>query len=506
MTAEQRDISEKIRAYMEAGPSPELDPGATLRCLNALRQVTLSPALVDGFKFLATGGSVKVENKDFVRGSPKLSFVCDSTAEFYKRHADVGQIIHVPQGVDHYPDIKKYLVSKGIPEDAICFMAPGEVRNGFLPGGDRGNDVKEELTHRFNNPNDKLKIIIGSDTIIEGVNLNGNTVPTYECELPWNPTAVDQLRGRSWRQGNKQGKVHMVFPLMNDSIDSFMYQKHDEKGSRLNTIWDSHEDKIDVDGIDPERIKFNLIKDPKKRADLFIKDKTADLTMKMKIAQATSDKIHSIAGEWELLNKTNIECSKEIEDMKKAIAAFNAKTDQAIIREHDLDFSTSWRNSIYSNDSGYYIHASGRNIKEARENYVKEIKNKMADSQNSIQRNKGKMETIDNTLKRYGITDAGNSAMIERNRKKYSEEGMMYKAQIAGIEGGRERYIKEAAAQIKAESQPGQAVSAAVETTTRRILLDMYDFETVENREKAKKGDPVLLLDRYINAGKRSVA
>jgi diaminopimelate dehydrogenase len=33
-----------------------------------------------------------------------------------------------------------------------------------------------------------------------------------------------------------------------------------------------------------------------------------------------------------------------------------------------------------------------------------------------------------------------------------------------------------------------------------------YDFETVENREKTKRGDPVLLLDRYISAGKRSVA
>jgi hypothetical protein len=155
-TAEQRDITEKIRAYMEAGPDPKKDPGATLRCINALRQAALSPALVDGFKFLdpiAMGtagireGSIRVKNKQFVEGSPKMTFVADTTANLYKQHPDKGQIIHLPQGISHYEDVKKYLVSKGVPADAIAFVAPE-----YLRSGDKGNDDKEEIKNAFNDP------------------------------------------------------------------------------------------------------------------------------------------------------------------------------------------------------------------------------------------------------------------------------------------------------------------------------------------------------------------
>jgi len=506
MTAEQRDISEKIRAYLEAGPDPEKDPGATLRCLNALRRATLSPILVDEFMFLddtaaAMAGirenMIRVKNRNFVEDSPKMKFVGDSSAAFYKANPKVGQIIHVPQGIEYYPAIKKYLVSQGIPEDAICFMAPKpkglapapkvkgqKTKEEFLPGGDDGNDKKEELKERFNNPNDKLKIIIGSDTIIEGVNLNGNTVPTFECEIPWNPTDTDQLRGRSWRQGNKQGKVHMIFPLMNDSIDSFMYQKHDEKGSRLNTIWNSQENKIDVGGIDPEQIKFSLIKDPKKRADLYIKEKTADLTMKHKIAAATSDKIFAFAGDWNELNDDSQEYQKEIADRRKALEAFNAKTDEQIIEENNLDFTDTRFGEHFYDD---YASVSGKTIKEIRDNYNKRVKDDISGYQKSIQRNKGKMETIDNTLKRYGISDPENAIEIEKVRKRFSNEAIKHKAQIAEIEGNRDRFIKEAEAQIKAETKPGNSVDAAVKIYTQKVLEDMYPFEVVEKRQARSK-------------------
>ncbi|GHU65033.1 hypothetical protein FACS189447_03250 [Spirochaetia bacterium] len=508
-TAEQRDVTEKIRAYMEAGPDPKEDPGATLRCINALRQMALSPSLVHGFAFLdpiakSLAGieedQVHIENRDFVKSSPKLSFICDSLSDIYKKHPDKGQIIHLPQGVEHYGDVKKYLVSKGIPADSIAFLAPE-----YLKSGDAGNDQKEEITRAFNDPSNKVKILIGSDTIKEGVNLNGNTIHTYEAMLAWNPTDTQQLKGRSWRQGNKQGKVHITFPLMNDSVDSFMYQKHDEKGTRLDTLWNSDKEKLDIDEIDPEALKFSLIKDPKKRADLFIKEKTADLRQKQKIAESTSDKIFKMAGERKNFEKEMLDHQADVSKMRQALLDFNAKSDEDIIKENDLDFESNYPQSLYDD----FVGARGKTIKELRKNYAEAIKNEISDQQKSAQRNKGKIDTIDNTLKRYGIDDASNMATVERVQKKYSSEGQGYKTQIEAIEKNREQYIAEASAKIKAESKPGISVGEAVGDIVQSVIGEgqLYSMNEVINRTKSggsvKKSITTIVIERRIRVSRK---
>jgi hypothetical protein len=172
--------------------------------------------------------------------------------------------------------------------------------------------TRVDVSH-LTRPEHKLKIIIGSDTIREGVNLNGNIIQTYEGMLAWNPTNIKQLNGRSWQQGNKEVMTHITFPLMNDSVDSFMYQKHDEKGMRLDTLYNSKKDHIDVDGIDPQALKFAMIKDPKKRADMEIKAETAELEWKRKIAESMSYKVFTMAGEYKSYEAENAEQRSVIE-------------------------------------------------------------------------------------------------------------------------------------------------------------------------------------------------
>jgi SNF2 family DNA or RNA helicase len=493
-TAEQRDITERIREYMESNPDPKKDPGATLRCLNALRQAALSPALVDGFEFLAGNGEITVKNNDFVKSSPKMTFVCDTASRLYQRHPDKGQIIHLPQGVSHYPEVKQYLVSQGVPEDAIAFLAPE-----YLKAGDAGNDQKEEITQAFNDPENKLKIIIGSDTIREGVNLNGNTIQTYECMLAWNPTDTQQLKGRSWRQGNKQGMVHMTFPLMNDSVDSFMYQKHDEKGTRLDTLYNAKKDHIDVEGIDPEALKFALIKDPKKRADMEIKAETAELKQKQKIAESVSDKVFTMAGEYKSYEEENAEQGNVIENLKKARAAFAAQSDDVLKARYDVprwvkgDISPAERGRIrdvYLYDDTVGGTISGKSMKELREKYDQVVQERIAGAQKTAQRNKGKMETLANTLSRYGVTDAGDMAMAETVREKYGEQALSYKARIRAVENNREQRVREAAARIQAESRPGVSVDEAVRQNTKAVGENLYSMDVVKSRvakEQAKR-------------------
>jgi predicted RNase H-like nuclease (RuvC/YqgF family) len=270
---------------------------------------------------------------------------------------------------------------------------------------------------------------------------------------------------------------------MNDSVDSFMYQKHDEKGTRLDNLWNSKKDKLDITEIDPEALKFSLIKDPKKRADLYIKDKTADLRQREKIAEATSNKIFKMTDERKDLSSEVEDYQKEIEKVKEALAEFNAKTDESIIKEYDIDFSTSYGRTIYDK----YAQVRGDNIQEIRENYGKAIKESIAYNQKAIQRIKGKMETIDITMRRYGIDDAENRVTVERIRKRYSEEALSYTEQIRAIEDNREEYIKEEARKIKEETKPGISVDEAVEQNTAQVSNNLYSMEKVKERIKAEK-------------------
>ena len=58
-----------------------------------------------------------------------------------------------------------------------------------------------------------------------------------------------------------------LFIFLQDSLDSFLNQKLDEKSKRIASIWDKNNllnDYSVSDALDPMEIKFNLIKDENK--------------------------------------------------------------------------------------------------------------------------------------------------------------------------------------------------------------------------------------------------
>lgn len=267
MTDLQRKIMEAEAAYLDQQsklPKDDRDPGSTLGSLNAMRMATLSPALVREERYeiyRQLGFDIKKPaDKDVVNSSPKLRFVCDSVIEQYKKASNEGQVIYMPRGVSQYKYVVEYLVKNGVPADAITEMAGS--------GSEKELIEREKKIKEFNDVDGKCKIIIGSETIKEGVSLNGNSTVLYNCMLGWNPSETQQVEGRIWRQGNKQGITHIVYPLLHDSIDPMLYQKYDEKKSRINDLYSYKGDTLNVDEIDAEELKFGLIKDPMKRADL----------------------------------------------------------------------------------------------------------------------------------------------------------------------------------------------------------------------------------------------
>ena len=97
--------------------------------------------------------------------------------------------------------------------------------------------------------------------------------------LGWNPTESLQVEGRIWRQGNNQSNVHIVYPVVADSVDSLMFQKHDEKASRIADLFSykGADNELKVETINPEDLKFDLIKDIDKKVSFLIDQKIAPL-------------------------------------------------------------------------------------------------------------------------------------------------------------------------------------------------------------------------------------
>ena len=239
----------------------EGNSAAVIVSMNAMRVGLVAPALADPARY----PGVKLPSmQELVETSPKLKFVCDSVIDMYKNNPEKGQFIYMPLGQTAHGIVKDYLINHGLPKEAV------EIINGSI---NNTTDKKAAVTEKFNDPKNKCKILIGGKNTSEGIDLNGNSFVMYNCSLGWNPSETIQAEGRIWRQGNQQGHVHCVYPVMNDSIDSLLYQKHDEKRSRINEIWTYKDsDTLNVEDINPEELKFELIKDPQKRAKLILEN------------------------------------------------------------------------------------------------------------------------------------------------------------------------------------------------------------------------------------------
>jgi len=244
----------------ESSMSEDEKEGArVLRGLSFARQVALSPYL-----FACYRGEAPTY-KQYVESSPKLRYTmgCIRSVKDYheQRGEDVsGQVIYMNAGVHFFPLIKDYLVKEiGYDESEVGIISSGI-----------STAKKEGIKERYQAGS--IKIIIGSATIKEGINLQNRSTVLYNCWLDWNPTDVKQLEGRVWRFGNRFANVRIVNPLVEDSIDMFIFQKLEEKTSRINEIWyrAGRQNALDLEDFNPSELKMGLVTNPKILAELML--------------------------------------------------------------------------------------------------------------------------------------------------------------------------------------------------------------------------------------------
>ncbi len=279
--------------------------GDIFKGMNNLRMNMISPALVK--EKYSAGEEIKIPDlSKMVDSSPKLLTVCNTIIDVYQQRPECGQIIYLPRGVKESASVKQYLINKGIPAKAISMINSGTTEL-----------QKQRITNAFNDPANILKVLIGSEAISEGVDLNGNTLVLYNCMLGWNPTEPVQVEGRLWRQGNRQKKVHIVYPLMYNSIDSLIYQKHDEKVSRIDALWSYRGDRLNVEDINPAELKFDLIKSADMKADIIIEAEMVPLKKQIRIIDESFELIKTAEAQKAQLEEEVAELEKQSEDLEK---------------------------------------------------------------------------------------------------------------------------------------------------------------------------------------------
>jgi len=175
-----------------------------------------------------------------------------------------GIVMYSNRGKDYFETIKQYMLEnlnfkkKVLYDDE--YLDEVEIITGG--GSEADQDMKELIKDAFNAG--VVKVIIGTSTIREGVNLQARGTCLFDLYPEWNPTDILQLKGRIWRQGNKYGYIRFIMPLVINSMDNFINQKLDEKSKRISSIWHSLGDSNvseNTSDLDPSEIKMELVDD-----------------------------------------------------------------------------------------------------------------------------------------------------------------------------------------------------------------------------------------------------
>lgn len=121
-------------------------------------------------------------------------------------------------------------LSEDFPDTEIGLYAGGTQSRIYLNGSDRRvtkEDIKQKVRDR------ELKVLVGTDAASEGLNLQ-MLGALINLDLPWNPTRLEQRKGRIQRIGQEADTVYLYNLRYKDSVED---KVHDKLSARLQDIF-----------------------------------------------------------------------------------------------------------------------------------------------------------------------------------------------------------------------------------------------------------------------------
>lgn len=514
-----------IEQYIPASMYDKNDrlQGRDLLAISLAKSVTLSPYLlhVAGNKLFSDAEPNYLE---YVESSPKLQYTmgCIKTIREWheKRNEPIsGVVIYMNLGTEHFSLIQKYLESK-------IGYEKGEVQ--IIMGG-MDQKKKEAIKDKF--LAGEVKVIIGSATIKEGIDLQTRSTCLFNLNLDWNPTDIQQLEGRIWRQGNIHSYVRIVTPLIENSLDVFMFQKLEEKTSRINDIWyrAGRGNVLKLEDFDPKELKMGLMTDPKERVIAEIRIEVQKLEGQKTIADSTVNKIgearkaiEALGNGWEQIDGYYKDARKslliDLETIRLELQEpelSKTKTDELTAREKSLSTVLSYEENEKTKIAIVKRYANALNRKAWNHsdwNAMRMIS--IADSQS---KNMALIEAITkNVLTPRGLTitddldpivvEASTESQILANQIELIKSASWQEARIEKVREemeARQRESKTTPERIKEFTRQNYLLSC-VEKTTRCTLDSNVIEQIVEPIEEVKVEEKkVEEGDYYVSALRR---
>lgn len=294
---------------------------------------------------------------DFVEQSPKIHYTMECIKSIRDYHISrnepvSNQIIYSNRGKEYFPLIKEYLEEVVGYKKGVLFGRRTIDEVMIISGGIKFEDrefIKEAYQANI------CKIVIGTAAIREGIDLQKYCTGIFDLYPDWNPTDIKQLEGRGWRQGNTFGYVRVVMPLVQDSMDVFVFQKLEEKTSRINDIWYRADrgNVLDVEALDPDEVKFALFTDVNELSKIVIDKETKDLERQKMTIESNIDSISKVGNAIVKMKDYRQQCVEKIQEWKVALERFS---------EHVAENIESWEDFPASK------------MKEYEENSIKYVK------------------------------------------------------------------------------------------------------------------------------------
>ncbi len=156
-------------------------------------------------------------------------------------------------------------------------------------------------------------MFIGTPAMREGVDLQHKASTMYVMTPDWNPTDMRQVEGRIWRRDNENAFIRVVYVLLDQSIEVFIYAKLEEKARRLQQLMKERNTIVELEemSLDPNQTKVALASDPQKRADIVTKlceavliEKRNKVSRSREELRKMADKLDTIFEAVELVKET----------------------------------------------------------------------------------------------------------------------------------------------------------------------------------------------------------
>lgn len=215
-----------------------------------------------------------------------------------------------------YDDLKKKLVTMGIPEDQIAYIhdANSEVQKKELFGKVRNGTVRVLLGSTFK---------MGA-----GTNVQKRLIALHHLDTPWRPADLAQRNGRIIRQGNDNPEVEIFTYVTENTFDSYLYQLVENKQKFIGQIMTSKSPVRSAEDVDEQALSYAEIK-MLATGNPYIKEK---MDLDIEVAKLKLLKSNHLSQKYALEDKILKEFPIRISSLEQRIVA--VKADIAFAEQH----------------------------------------------------------------------------------------------------------------------------------------------------------------------------